>query len=201
MPRSDDYKAAIALAVAELKHLNPKRLENRTGAQHFVEAAQEGLIVPYFGQARRITWPEVSVTPGNGAGRNFPPGADPHPPLPAQRLGRTSHRPDHRFPPGPGRRFLLVRLRLPGPKAVAWRPSATTCRSTSRWRQPWGENPCPWAMPPPGLWPFPGCPSPMSCGGETRNLLPRPPSCSMQPSPNISPPRTSPPSPAPRSTA
>ncbi|MDP2045757.1 MAG: hypothetical protein Q8L00_06020, partial [Deltaproteobacteria bacterium] len=60
MPRSDDYKAAIALAVTELKQINPKRLENRTGAQHFVEAAQEGLILPYFGQARRITWPEVS---------------------------------------------------------------------------------------------------------------------------------------------
>ena len=68
MPRSDDYKAAIALAVAELQQINPKRLENRTGAQHFVEAAQEGLILPYFGQARRITWPEVSVTPGSGAG-------------------------------------------------------------------------------------------------------------------------------------
>ena len=68
MPRSDDYKTAIALAVAELKHLNPKRLENRTGAQHFVEEAQEGLIVPYFGQARHITWPEVGVTPGNGQG-------------------------------------------------------------------------------------------------------------------------------------
>ena len=68
MPRSDDYKAAIALAVAELKPLNPKRLENRTGAQHFVEAAREGLVVPFFGQARRITWPEVGVTPGNGAG-------------------------------------------------------------------------------------------------------------------------------------
>ena len=68
MPRSDDYKAAIALAVAELKNLNPKRLENRTGAQHFVEAAQEGLLVPYFGQARRITWPGVGVTPGNGQG-------------------------------------------------------------------------------------------------------------------------------------
>jgi hypothetical protein len=68
MPRSDDYKTAIALAVAELKDINCKRLENRTGAQHFVEAAQEGLIVPYFGQERRITWPEVRVTPGNGQG-------------------------------------------------------------------------------------------------------------------------------------
>ncbi len=68
MPRSDDYKMAIAQAVAKLKEINPKRLENRTGAQHFVEAAQEGLIVPYFGQARRITWPEVSVTPGDGDG-------------------------------------------------------------------------------------------------------------------------------------
>jgi hypothetical protein len=68
MPRTDDYKAAIVLAVAELKNVNPKRLENRTGGQHFVEAAREGLIVPYFGQARRITWPEVTVTPGNGQG-------------------------------------------------------------------------------------------------------------------------------------
>jgi hypothetical protein len=68
MPRTDDYKTALALAVAELKPLNPKRLENRTGAQHFVEAAQESLIVSYFGQERRITWPEVRVTPGAGAG-------------------------------------------------------------------------------------------------------------------------------------
>jgi hypothetical protein len=68
MPRIDDYKTAIALAVAELQQINPKRLENRTGAQHFVAAAQEGLIVPYFGQARRITWPEVRVTPGSGQG-------------------------------------------------------------------------------------------------------------------------------------
>jgi hypothetical protein len=68
MPRSDDYKAAIALAVEQLKNLNPKRLENRAGAQHFVEAAQEGLIVPYFGQARRVIWPKVSVTPGDGSG-------------------------------------------------------------------------------------------------------------------------------------
>jgi len=66
MPRIDDYKAAIALAVAELQQINPKRLENRTGAQHFVEAAHEGLLVPYFGQARRITWPGVMVTPGDG---------------------------------------------------------------------------------------------------------------------------------------
>jgi hypothetical protein len=68
MPRIDDYKTAIALAVAELQKINPKRLENRTGAQHFVAAAQEGLIVPYFGQARRITWPEVRVTPGSSQG-------------------------------------------------------------------------------------------------------------------------------------
>jgi len=68
MPRIDDYKAAIALAVAELKSVNCKRLENRTGAQHFVEDGQEGLIIPYFGQARRITWPAVAVTPASGAG-------------------------------------------------------------------------------------------------------------------------------------
>jgi hypothetical protein len=65
MPRIDDYKTAIALAVAELTNLNPKRLENRTGARYFVEDTAEGLIVPYFGQPRRITWPEVGVTPVN----------------------------------------------------------------------------------------------------------------------------------------
>lgn len=65
MPRSDDYKTAIALAVAELKNLHPQELEMRTGAQYFVEDTAEGLIVPYFGQARRITWPEVGVMPVN----------------------------------------------------------------------------------------------------------------------------------------
>jgi hypothetical protein len=68
MPRIDDYKAAIALAVAELQQVNPKRLEARTGAQYFVEDTQDGLIVPYFGQARRITWPEIGVTPVDGPG-------------------------------------------------------------------------------------------------------------------------------------
>jgi Domain of unknown function (DUF3786) len=68
MPRVDDYKAAIALAVAELQQINPKRLEAKTGAQYFFEDKQHGLSVPYFGQGRRITWPEVSVTPTSGQG-------------------------------------------------------------------------------------------------------------------------------------
>jgi hypothetical protein len=66
MPRIDDYKAALALAVAALQQVNPKRLEVRTGAQFFIEDTQEGLIVPYFGQDRRITWPEISLTPAAG---------------------------------------------------------------------------------------------------------------------------------------
>jgi Domain of unknown function (DUF3786) len=68
MPRIDDYKAAIALAVAELKQINPKRLEANSGAEYFVEDGRDGLIVPYFGQPRRIAWPEVMVTPGAGPG-------------------------------------------------------------------------------------------------------------------------------------
>jgi hypothetical protein len=68
MPRIDDYKAAIALAAAELTKFNPKRLENRTGAQYFLDDPQEGLLVPYFGQMRRITWPEIHVTPVDGQG-------------------------------------------------------------------------------------------------------------------------------------
>jgi hypothetical protein len=66
MPRIDDYKAALALAVAALQQINPKRLEARTGAQFLVEADHDGLVVPYFGQARRITWPEINVTPAAG---------------------------------------------------------------------------------------------------------------------------------------
>ena len=68
MPRTDDYKAAIALAVAELKQINPKRLEAKSGGEYFVEDANDGLIIPYFGLPRRIAWPEVSVTPGNDQG-------------------------------------------------------------------------------------------------------------------------------------
>jgi hypothetical protein len=68
MPRIDDYKAAIALAVADLQKINPKRLETRTGAHYFVEGSQDGLIVPFFGQERRIAWPEVSVTSSTSQG-------------------------------------------------------------------------------------------------------------------------------------
>jgi len=68
MPRIDDYKAAIALAVAELKKLNPKRLVGRSRCEFFFEAGQEGIIVPYFGQGRRVSWPEIGVAPVNGPG-------------------------------------------------------------------------------------------------------------------------------------
>ena len=63
MPRIDDYKAAIALAAAELKQLNPKRLENRIKGEYFYEDGREGLLVSYFGQIRRVSWPELAVTP------------------------------------------------------------------------------------------------------------------------------------------
>lgn len=66
MPRIDDYKAAIALAAAELKQINPKRLENRSKCEYFYEDGREGLLVPYFGQLRRVGWPEITVTPVEG---------------------------------------------------------------------------------------------------------------------------------------
>jgi len=68
MPRIDDYKAAIALAAAELKNLNPKRLAGRSRGEFFFEAGQEGIIVPYFGQGRRVSWPEIGVAPVPGPG-------------------------------------------------------------------------------------------------------------------------------------
>ncbi len=75
MPRIDDYKMAIALAAGELQKINPKRLANSSRAQYFLEEGEggeggrEGLLVPYFGQSRRVSWPEIAVTPGDGAGQ------------------------------------------------------------------------------------------------------------------------------------
>jgi hypothetical protein len=66
MPRVDDYKAAIALAAAELKKINPKRLAPRTGSEYFFDGDQEWLVTPYFGQSRRISWPEITVTKEDG---------------------------------------------------------------------------------------------------------------------------------------
>jgi hypothetical protein len=66
MPRIDDYKAAIALAAAELKDQNPKRLASRSRSEYVCEDGQEAVIVPYFGQGRRVSWPEISVLPVNG---------------------------------------------------------------------------------------------------------------------------------------
>ena len=68
MPRIDDYKAARALAVAELQKVNPQRLAGLSRCEYFYEDTREGLIVPFFGQERMVAWPEVSVTPGDGQG-------------------------------------------------------------------------------------------------------------------------------------
>ena len=201
MPRTDDYKMAIALAVAELKPLNCKRLENRTGAQHFVEAAQEGLILPYFGQARRITWPEVSVTPGTGAGEIS---------LQEQILilhyllnasgdlltGRTI---DFRQVPEGG--FYWSAFVSRAQKAVAFdlRPRPAALRQGGG--NPGGRTPGPGRCRGPVYGLSPGARHPCPVGGRRGISRPRPPSCSMKPSPGICPPRTSPPWPAPRFTA
>ena len=66
MPRIDDYKAAIALAAAELKPLNPKRLAARSRSEYIVADGREALVVPYFGQGRRVSWPEIGVAPVTG---------------------------------------------------------------------------------------------------------------------------------------
>ena len=68
MPRVDDYKAAIALAVAELKKVNPQRLCNLSRCEYFYDDTREWLIVPFFGQGRMVSWPEVSVTYVQGEG-------------------------------------------------------------------------------------------------------------------------------------
>jgi hypothetical protein len=68
MARIDDYKTARALAVAELTQRNPKGMASRSRAVYFFEEGLEGLIVPYFGQPRRVTWPEVTVASVEGEG-------------------------------------------------------------------------------------------------------------------------------------
>jgi hypothetical protein len=68
MPRIDDYKAAIALAAAELQPLNPKRLAARSRTAYILADGQEAIILPYFGQGRRVTWPEIGVAPVDGEG-------------------------------------------------------------------------------------------------------------------------------------
>lgn len=68
MPRIEDYKASRALAQTELAKRNPKHVAGKSHAEFFFEEGQQGLIVPYFGQPRRITWPEVTVAPVDGEG-------------------------------------------------------------------------------------------------------------------------------------
>ncbi len=68
MPRIDDYITARALAVEELTGRNPKGVASRSRSQYFFEDGREGLVVPYFGQPRRVVWPEVTVTPAAGEG-------------------------------------------------------------------------------------------------------------------------------------
>ncbi len=66
MPRVDDYLAARALSVAELQTRWPREVAARSRCQWFVEDDREGLVVPYFGQPRRVLWPEVKVSlPGS----------------------------------------------------------------------------------------------------------------------------------------
>ncbi|MEW6660763.1 MAG: DUF3786 domain-containing protein [Thermodesulfobacteriota bacterium] len=68
MPRIDDYKAAIALAAAELQKVNPQRLSGLSRCEYGYEDTREWLIVPFFGQPRLVSWPEVRVTPPEGQG-------------------------------------------------------------------------------------------------------------------------------------
>ena len=43
--------------------------------------------MPYFGQGRRVGWPEITVTPADGRRPDPPDRADPHPPLPQPATG------------------------------------------------------------------------------------------------------------------
>jgi len=71
MARIDDYKTARAMAVAELTQRNPKGVASRSRSEYVFEEGKEGLMVPFFGQPRRVMWPEVSVAPA-GEGPELP---------------------------------------------------------------------------------------------------------------------------------
>ncbi len=71
MARIDDYLAARALAVEALQKRNPKGVASRSRSRYFYEEGREGLLVPYFGQPRRVVWPEITVTPVD-AGPDLP---------------------------------------------------------------------------------------------------------------------------------
>ena len=200
MPRTEQFQAAIALAIAELQQINPKRLENRTGAQHFVDSSQEGLILPYFGQARRITWPEVSVTPGTGAGEISLPEQILilHYLLHASGEPLTGRSIDFRQVPEGGFYWSAFVSRAQKPLLSTFGPDLPLYVKVAATL---GGEPLDLGDAAARFMAFPRVPITHVLWGETRNLPPRPPSCSMKPSPGISPPRTSPPSPAPRSTA
>jgi hypothetical protein len=66
MARIDDYITARAMSVEELTQRNPKGVASRSRSEYVFEEGKEGLIVPYFGQRRRVMWPEVTVTPAEG---------------------------------------------------------------------------------------------------------------------------------------
>ena len=68
MARIDDYKTARAMAAAELTQRNPKGVASRSRSIYFFEDGREGLVVTYFGEPRRVTWPEVTVAPVEGGG-------------------------------------------------------------------------------------------------------------------------------------
>lgn len=67
MPRIDDYRAAVALAVAELQNSDPQEVAARSRSEYLSQGGLIGLLVPYFGQGRVVAWPEITVTAGEGS--------------------------------------------------------------------------------------------------------------------------------------
>ena len=199
MPRIDDYKAAIALAAAELKKLNPKRLASRSRGDFFFEGGQEGIILPYFGQGRRVSWPEIKVAPVDGSGDL---------PLTEQILilhyllqttgeALTGKNIDFRQVPEGSFYWSAFVSRAKKPLLETFGSDLELYLQVAAQM---GGSPRLWGTPQRAFWPSPWFPSPMCCGGGMRNSLRRPTSCLTKPLPGICPPRTSPPWPGPRFT-
>jgi hypothetical protein len=68
LARIDDYKAAVALAAAELRNMDPREAAARAGAQFDQRDGRPGVILAYFGRPHWISWPDVQVGYWEGEG-------------------------------------------------------------------------------------------------------------------------------------
>ncbi len=68
MARIDDYRAARALVQKELAQADPREVARRSWAAYEERHGEAGLVLPYFGRAHWIRWPDLRVDYLEGEG-------------------------------------------------------------------------------------------------------------------------------------